>query len=239
MTTYKAKSSLLGKLGIGGLVVTSLFAWQRMAFSAEQAVSIAAPQTDIPANGSHSAQAVFSGGCFWGVQGVFEHVRGVTQVLSGSSGGAANTAEYETVSGGDTGHAESVQITYDPTVVSYGQLLQVFFSVAHNPTELDYQGPDHGTQYRSAIFPLNDEQRQVATAYIKQLDNAHVFSSAIVTKVEPFKGFYRAEDYHQDFLYHNPDHPYIQINDLPKIKDLQRLLPKDYQEKPVLVSGAA
>jgi len=239
MKTEKRKSAPVGKLAIGALILTSVFAWQRMAYSAEEAVSIAAPKMDIPAGNSHSAQAVFSGGCFWGVQGVFEHVRGVTQVVSGYSGGAASTADYETVSTGETGHAESVQITYDPTKVSYGQLLQVFFSVAHNPTELNYQGPDHGTQYRSAIFPLNDRQRQVAAEYIDQLNKAHAFSAPIVTKLEPFKGFYRAEDYHQDFLVHNPDHPYIRINDLPKIKDLQRLLPADYQPNAVLVAPAS
>jgi peptide-methionine (S)-S-oxide reductase len=182
---------------------------------------------------------VFAGGCFWGVQGVFEHVRGVKQVAAGYSGGAASTAQYETVSGGDTGHAESVQITYDPTQITYGRLLQIFFSVAHNPTELDYQGPDHGTQYRSAVFPVNPEQRTVAQAYIAQLDKAHVFSQPVVTRVENFKGFYPAENYHQNFLVLHPDYPYIAINDLPKVTDLKKMFPDLYRNDPVLLKVAS
>jgi peptide-methionine (S)-S-oxide reductase len=173
------------------------------------------------------------------VQGVFEHVRGVTQVAAGYTGGAASTAQYETVSEGDTGHAESVQITYDPTQITYGRLLQIFFSVAHNPTELNYQGPDHGTQYRSAVFPVNPQQRTVAQAYIAQLDKAHVFSAPIVTRVEDFKGFYPAENYHQNFLVLHPGYPYIAINDLPKVANLKRMFPDLYRNDPVLLKVAS
>jgi peptide-methionine (S)-S-oxide reductase len=205
------------------------------AHAAEPAVVVPAPSVDEPVAGRHTETAVFAGGCFWGVQGVFQHVKGVTNAVSGYSGGAKGTAQYETVSGGDTGHAESVQVTFDPTQVSYGKLLQVYFSVAHNPTELNYQGPDHGTQYRSAVFPLDDEQRKVAQAYIAQLDAAKVFPKPIVTHVEAFKGFFPAEGYHQNFLTLNPDYPYIAANDLPKVSDLQRVFPAQYAAKPALV----
>ena len=179
--------------------------------------------------------AVFAGGCFWGVQGVFQHVKGVTKAVSGYAGGDKGSAEYETVSLGSTGHAEAVQVTYDPQQVTYGQLLQVFFAVAHDPTELNRQGPDTGTQYRSAVFPTGDEQATVAKAYIAQLDHAHAFQSPIVTRIEPGRAFYPAEDYHQDFLTRHPTYPYIVINDLPKIDDLKRLLPDLYRTDPVLV----
>jgi peptide-methionine (S)-S-oxide reductase len=206
-----------------------------MSFAAEPSVVIPAPAVDEPVAGRHTETAVFAGGCFWGVQGVFQHVKGVTNAVSGYSGGKKETAEYETVSGGSTGHAESVQVTFDPTQVSYGKLLQVYFSVAHNPTELNYQGPDHGTQYRSALFPLDDEQRKVATAYIAQLDAAKTFPRPIVTHVEAYKGFFPAEAYHQNFLTLNPDYPYIVYNDLPKVADLKKVFPAQYADKPVLV----
>jgi len=170
--------------------------------------------------------AVLAGGCFWGVAGVFERVKGVKEVVSGFSGGAKDTAHYERVSEGDTGHAESVKITYDPSVVTYGQLLKIYFAVAHDPTELNYQGPDHGTQYRSAIFYANDDQKRVAEAYIKQLDDLHIYRKPIVTQVTPLKGFYAAESYHQQYLDHNPDNPYIQINDMPKIAALKKEFPE-------------
>ena len=166
---------------------------------------------------------------------MFQHVKGVTNAVSGYSGGAKDTAQYETVSTGSTGHAESVQVTFDPTQVSYGKLLQVYFSVAHNPTELNYQGPDHGTQYRSALFPLDDAQRKVATAYIAQLDAAKAFPKPIVTHVEAYKGFFPAEAHHQNFLTLNPDYPYIVYNDLPKVADLKKVFPAQYADKPVLV----
>jgi peptide-methionine (S)-S-oxide reductase len=188
---------------------------------------------------AHSETAVFAGGCFWGVQGVFQHVKGVQKAVSGYAGGAANTAEYERVSEGDTGHAESVQVTFDPTQVSYGSLLQIYFSVAHNPTELNRQGPDSGTQYRSALFPVNADQQKVAQAYIAQLDAAHAYSKPIVTKLESYNGFYPAEDYHQDFLTEHPSYPYIVINDMPKVANLKQVFAQRYQEKPVLVKNGS
>jgi len=203
--------------------------------AAEPAVAIPAPAQDEPASGRHTETAVFAGGCFWGVQGVFQHVKGVTNAVSGYSGGRKDTAHYEEVGSGATGHAESVEVTFDPAQVSYGTLLQVYFSVAHNPTELNFQGPDHGPQYRSALFPLDDAQRKVATAYIAQLEAAKVFPKPIVTKVEAYKGFFPAEGYHQNFLTLNPDYPYIVYNDLPKVADLKKMFPARYAEQPVLV----
>jgi peptide-methionine (S)-S-oxide reductase len=182
--------------------------------------------------------AVLAGGCFWGVQGVFQHVVGVVSATSGYAGGAAKTAEYETVSTGRTGHAESVRVVFDPRKVSYGRLLQIFFSVAHDPTELNRQGPDTGTQYRSAIFPTDAGQARVAKAYIAQLNGAHVYGSPIVTTIEPGKKFYPAEGHHQNFLTTHPDYPYIVINDLPKIDDLRQLFPAQYASKPVLVASS-
>jgi peptide-methionine (S)-S-oxide reductase len=182
--------------------------------------------------------AVLAGGCFWGVQGVFQHVKGVSNAVSGYAGGDKKTAEYETVSTGRTGHAESVRITYDPRQISYGRILQIFFSVAHNPTELNRQGPDVGTQYRSAIFPTTTEQAQVAKSYIGQLNQARVFDAAIVTKIESGKEFFPAEDYHQDYLTRYPTNPYIVYNDLPKVDDLKRIFPELYRADPVLVASA-
>jgi len=204
----------------------------------EGAVQIPAPATDSPKAAGALQTAVLSGGCFWGVQGVFEHMRGVRKVVAGYAGGAQNTAEYETVSTGTTGHAESVQITFDPALVSYGEILRVFFSVVHDPTELNRQGPDVGTQYRSDIFYLNDGQKNVAQAYIAQLNGAKAFPEPIVTRVDAFKGFYPAEAYHQDFLIHNPQYPYIVYNDLPKIQNFRRVLPEYYQGQAVMVSDA-
>jgi peptide-methionine (S)-S-oxide reductase len=181
--------------------------------------------------GSDHDTAVFSGGCFWGVDAVFKHVKGVNKVVSGYAGGAANTAQYETVSTGTTGHAESVQVTYDPSKVSYDDLLKVFFFVAHDPTELNRQGPDSGTQYRSSIFYEDDAQKKMADDYIAQLDQKHAFSKPIVTKVVPFTGFYPAEDYHQNYLELHPDQPYILFNDLPKLEQFQKDLPSLYQQQ--------
>jgi peptide-methionine (S)-S-oxide reductase len=203
---------------------------------AEDARAVPAPALDEPAASAPASEvAVLAGGCFWGVQGVFQHVKGVTEAVSGYAGGDKKTAEYETVSAGATGHAESVQIAFDPRQITYGRILQIFFSVAHDPTELNFQGPDAGTQYRSAIFPANDEQARIAKAYIAQLDGAHAFDRPIVTTIEPGKNFYRAEDYHQDFLTRHPAYPYIVINDLPKIENLKRLLPDSYRAEPMLV----
>lgn len=185
------------------------------------------PTRDLAAAPSPSAQtAVFAGGCFWGVEAVFERVKGISDVVSGYAGGKKTTAHYELVSLGLTGHAESVQITYDPSRISYGQLLKVFFSVAHDPTELNHQGPDEGTQYRSSIFYTNDEQKQVALQYMQQLTDANLFRRKIVTKVVPLEGFYPAEGYHQNFLDRNPKHPYIVYNDLPKLAALEQAYPE-------------
>jgi peptide-methionine (S)-S-oxide reductase len=182
--------------------------------------------------------AVLAGGCFWGVQGVFQHVEGVTNAVSGYAGGDKKTAQYESVGSGRTGHAESVRVSFDPRKISYGRILQIYFSVAHDPTQLNRQGPDYGPQYRSAIFPANTEQARIAKAYIDQLNQARVYRAAVVTKIEPNKEFYAAEDYHQDFLTRHPSHPYIVFNDLPKIDDLKRLFPEVYRPDPVLVATA-
>lgn len=185
------------------------------------------PATDIPAaQAGTQATAVFAGGCFWGVEAVFEHLKGVSSAVSGFAGGEARTAHYETVSTGSTGHAESVKVTYDPSQITYGQLLKVFFAVAHDPTEKNRQGPDWGTQYRSAIFYANGDQKRVAEAYIAQLNNAHVFKHTIVTEVAPLKAFYPAEAYHQHFLERNPHHPYIEVNDMPKLDELKKQFPE-------------
>jgi len=192
---------------------------------------------DDPLAAGPARTAVLSGGCFWGMQAVFEHVRGVERVWAGYTGGAASTAHYDEVSTGTTGHAESVEIVFDPSKVTYGQLLRVFFSVAHDPTELDRQGPDVGSQYRSEVWYANVEQRRIALDYIAQLERAHVFASPIVTRVDPLKGFYRAEAYHQDYLVRHPDQPYIVYNDIPKLASLERLLPAMYRTRPVLVAA--
>lgn len=202
----------------------------------EAPVVIPAPSTTLVESGS-SATAVFAGGCFWGVQGVFQHVKGVTRAVSGYSGGEAATATYEQTNSGTTGHAEAVEVTYDPSVISYSQLMQIYFSVAHNPTQLNYQGPDRGTQYRSTIFPLNDQQAAAAQSYIAELDGQDLFEGPIVTTIEPFKAFYAAEQYHQDFLTLNPTWPYIVIHDLPKIAALEALFPELYRDEPVLVGS--
>jgi peptide-methionine (S)-S-oxide reductase len=203
-------------------------------FGAEAPVLIAPPAVDNPKTAGPPQTAVLAGGCFWGVQGVFEHVRGVQKVLAGYAGGERSTAQYETVSSGGTGHAESVKITFDPAAISYGQILQIAFSVVHDPTQLNRQGPDVGTQYRSAIFYADEDQKRIAQAYIAQLDQAHAFARPIVTRVEPLKGFYAAEDYHQDYLIHNPTQPYIALYDLPKIENFRRTFPELYSGRPVL-----
>jgi len=176
------------------------------------------------------AKAVFAGGCFWGTQAVFERVKGVTDTTVGYAGGSAETATYDQVTTETTGHAESVEVVYDPSKITYGQLLRIFFSVAHDPTELNRQGPDVGTSYRSAIFYENDEQKRIAQAYISQLDTAKVFPAKIVTEVTPLKGFYRAEDYHQDYALHNPDNPYILVCDRPKVAGLKQQFPQLFQD---------
>ena len=229
--TFTWRRTLLGLAAASVIGQCSAFS-----FGAEDAVIIPPPALDETTQ-AHSETVVFAGGCFWGVQGVFQHVKGVKKAVSGYAGGAANTAQYERVSAGDTGHAESVEVTFDPSQVSYGTLLQIYFSVAHNPTELNRQGPDSGTQYRSAIFTQSSEQQRVAQAYIAQLDAAHSFSKPIVTKLESYNGFYPAEEEHQDFLTEHPTYPYIVINDLPKVEQLKQLYPDRYQDKPVLVKA--
>ncbi len=196
------------------------------------ATPVPSPTVDAALAASHGEQtAVVSGGCFWGIQAVFSHVKGVVNATSGYSGGSAQTANYETVSTGETGHAESVRVTFDPSQVTYGQLLRVFFSVAHDPTQLNRQGPDDGTQYRSVIFYANDEQKNIAEAYIAQLDKAKVYPQRIVTQVVPLKAFYPAEAYHQDYFAHHPNSPYIVFNDAPKVEHLK-------QEFPALYTGS-
>jgi len=200
--------------------------------------AIPAPFLDTPAAEATGTQtAVLAGGCFWGLQGMFEHVQGVTKVVAGYSGGTRETAHYEIVGTERTGHAESVEITFDPKRISYGQLLRLYFSVAHDPTELNRQGPDSGPSYRSEIFFLSPTQERIARAYVAQLSQANIFRGPIVTKIEPMKGFYEAEGYHQDFLIHNPNHGYIVRNDLPKIAALKRVYPELYKETPVMVTS--
>ncbi len=211
-------------------------AWQLASCAAEAPVIVPPAAMDNPKQPGALQTAVLSGGCFWGVQGVYEHVKGVQKVLSGYAGGDRSTAQYETVGTGTTGHAESVQITFDPAKVSYGELLRIFFSVAHDPTQLNRQGPDTGTQYRSAIVYSDDTQKNIATAYIAQLNQAGAFHRPIVTQVARLKGFYPAEGYHQDYLALNPSNPYIAYNDLPKIENLKRLFPDYYSDRPVLLA---
>src|ERR1700688_536734 len=218
---------------IGALAMTAFV--MAPALSAEDAVVIPAPASDIPASDGLQT-VVVSGGCFWGVQGVFQHTAGVASAVSGYAGGNKTTASYEMVSTGTTGHAESVQIKYDPQKISYGKILQIFFSVAHDPTQLNRQGPDSGTQYRSAIFTTSDEERKVVDAYIAQLNAANVYKKPIVTKVGPLEGFYPAEAYHQDYLTLHPTQPYIAYNDIPKVENLKKLFAANYVEQPTLVT---
>ena len=232
--------SIIDRVRSPGLLVAALLlaavAAKTMPAAAQEGLALPAPAVDLPSQAA-SEVLVVAGGCFWGVQGVFQHVKGVTQAVSGYAGGAQSTATYEQTNDGTTGHAESVQITYDPRQVTYGQMLQTYFSVAHDPTQLNRQGPDTGTQYRSTIFAANAEQAAVAKAYIAQLNQAGAFKKPIATTIEMGRKFYTAEKYHQDFLVRNPTHPYIVHNDLPKIENLKRLLPAMYRASPALVSG--
>jgi len=224
-------------LGIVCLIALAAGAWLASASAAESAVKLPPPAVD-PAVSAQQETAVFAGGCFWGVQAVFQHTKGVLNAVSGYAGGDKDTAKYEIVGSGRTGHAESVQVTYDPKQISYGKLLQVFFSVAHDPTQLNYQGPDHGTQYRSAIFYRDATQKQVAERYITQLEAAHAFRGKIVTQLTPLAGFYPAEDYHQDYATLHPDSGYIVAFDLPKLGNLKTALPEVYRDQPVLVASS-
>jgi peptide-methionine (S)-S-oxide reductase len=220
---------------IGALAITAFAVAPSLA--AEDAVIIPAPAADVPASDG-TQTVVVAGGCFWGVQGVFQHTAGVVNAVSGYAGGNKSTADYTIVSTGTTGHAESVQVKYDPKKISYGKILQIFFSVVHDPTQLNRQGPDSGTQYRSAIFTTSDEQKKVTDAYIAQLNAAKVYKKPIVTKVGPLEGFYSAEAYHQDYLTLHPNQPYIAYNDIPKVENLKKIFAEDYIEKPTLVSSA-
>lgn len=224
-----------GKIRRWGFVTSIAIAFAMLTIRPVMAQSVNPASLNGSAN-HPSATAVMAGGCFWGMDGVFKHVKGVTNVVSGYAGGSAADAQYETVSTGTTGHAESVEITYDPSIISYQQLLKVFFLVAHDPTELDRQGPDEGTQYRSAIFYDNENQKRIADDYIAKLNQEKKFSSPIVTEVVPLKGFYPAESYHQNFLELHPDNPYIVENDLPKLRELQAKFPQLYKPEPVVAT---
>jgi peptide-methionine (S)-S-oxide reductase len=229
---YKAAS-------VAFVAAASLAIFAQSPRAAESAVAIPSP-AENPANEATGPQkVVVAGGCFWGVQAVFQHLKGVTSAVSGYAGGSPMRANYDAVSTGLTGHAESVEVTFDPHVVSYGQILQVFFSVAHDPTELNRQGPDVGTQYRSEIFTQDEAQAALAKAYIAQLEKAGVYRQKIVTKIEPLKTFSAAEPYHQDYLVQHPNQPYIVYNDLPKVENLKRLFPDLYRATPKLVAGGA
>ena len=229
------KSPYIGR-GIAFVLIAGLVAWTAVRALGSRPpeapkMPFPAPAVDAPLAGAKSQQtAVFAGGCFWGIQAVFEHVKGVSSATSGYAGGHVKSPSYESVSMGVTGHAETVSIKFDPSQVTYGQLLMVYFSVAHDPTQWNRQGPDTGSQYRSVIFFTNEEQKSIAQAYIAQLDAAKVYSRPLVTKVEPFQAFYRAEDYHQDYLKNNPNNPYIVYNDLPKLENLKRVFPALYRQ---------
>jgi len=227
MNVRKLLTAVLASLAVLGL------GWIVASVGAESAVSLPGPALDNPKQPGRLQTAVLAGGCFWGLQGVFEHVRGVREVLAGYSGGSRLKAHYEEVGGGHTGHAESVQIVFDPAQLSYGELLQIYFSVAHDPTQLDRQGPDVGNQYRSNIFYADDTQKHIAESYIVQLDKEKRFARPIVTRLDELKGFYPAESYHQDYYLKNPHEPYIVFNDLPKISHLKELFPDYFRDAPV------
>jgi peptide-methionine (S)-S-oxide reductase len=223
-------AAAIGALGIAAFAIAPSRA-------AEEAVIIPAPATDVTAADGIQT-AVLAGGCFWGVQGVYQHTAGIINAVSGYAGGTKATANYNLVSSGSTGHAEVVEIKYDPKKISYGKILQIFFSVVHDPTQLNRQGPDTGPQCRSAIFTSNDEQKKIAEAYIAQLNAAKVYKKPIVTKIGPLEAFYAAEAYHQDYLTLHPNQPYIAFNDIPKVENLKKIFADNYIEKPTLVSNA-
>jgi peptide-methionine (S)-S-oxide reductase len=230
---------LSGVIGAAVVALPLIGVLSLMTAHSESATRIDPPVVDPPTSAGGAATAVIAGGCFWGIQAVYQHTKGVTNAVSGYAGGRKEDADYYTVGSGRTGHAESVQVTFDPRVISYGKILQIFFSVAHDPTQLNRQGPDSGTQYRSEIFPQNDMQRQVARAYIMQLDGAHAYPHKIVTKSDTDKmAFYPAEDYHQDYALKHPAQPYIVINDAPKVENLKKLFPDYFRETPVTVAAA-
>jgi peptide-methionine (S)-S-oxide reductase len=227
----KLREKLFRAVAFGGLVASlTLGSCSRANAGAHDAVTLPSPAVDLPrAAKPAKSTVVFAGGCFWGVQAVFQHVKGVAEATSGYAGGAADTAKYQLVSTGETGHAESVRVTFDPSQVTFGQLLKVFFSVAHDPTELNHQGADEGTQYRSVVFFTTPDEKRVTDAYVAQLDRAKVFPDRIVTQVVPLQAFYPAEAYHQNYATLHPDEPYIMFNDAPKVAHLQKLLPELYR----------
>jgi len=231
--------SSLARLGFAAALLLVTAYASRPAAAREDAVVIPPPAMDKPLNGEGTQTAVLAGGCFWGVQGVFQHTKGVVSAVSGYAGGAREDAVYETVGNGRTGHAEAVQIRFDPTQISYGKLLQIYFSVVHDPTQVNRQGPDVGRQYRSTIFAANDDQKTIAQAYIAQLNAAKVFAKPIATTIETGMPFYPAEGYHQDYLTLHPYQPYIAYNDIPKVENLKKMFAEVWREKPVLVRDAA
>lgn len=240
-TRFAGRNNALIRLASGALLLFGLIGVWTFVRAAEPATVIPPPALDAPKEaakrGAASLQTiVLAGGCFWGVQAVYQHVKGVSQAVSGYAGGTKETASYEIVSSGRTGHAESVRVIFDPVQISYGRILQIFFSVVHDPTQLNRQGPDTGTQYRSAIFYQGDAQKSIAQAYIAQLDKAAVFKRPIVTQINQLTGFYPAEPYHQDYATLHPNMPYIAFNDLPKVENLQRVFGDLYREQPILVS---
>jgi peptide-methionine (S)-S-oxide reductase len=230
LSRFTLCAAAIGALAISAVMIAP-------GFAAEDAVILPAPAMDAKASDGLQT-AVIAGGCFWGVQGVFQHTAGVVNAVSGYAGGPKSAANYSAVSTGSTGHAEAVQVKYDPKQISYGKILQIYFSVAHDPTQLNRQGPDSGTQYRSEIFATTAEQKQVADAYIAQLNAAKVFKKPIATKVGTLDGFFPAEAYHQDYLTLHPNQPYIAINDIPKVENLKKIFAQNYIEKPTLVSSA-
>jgi len=240
MDTKDTMRRFLGPITIAAVLTFALVGMPLMGARSESAVRVDPPTRDVAAAaGSGLQTAVIAGGCFWGIQAVYQHTRGVTNAISGYAGGTKETANYETVSYGRSTHAEAVEVTFDPSVISYGKILQIFFSVAHDPTQLNRQGPDHGPQYRSEIFPRSDDQRQIAAAYVAQLDAAKVYERPIVTKINAgVAPFYAAEDYHQDYALKHPTQPYIAINDAPKVENLKMMFPEMFRAEPVTVAQA-
>jgi peptide-methionine (S)-S-oxide reductase len=230
----------LGPIMLAAIITFALVGMPLIKARSESAVRIDPPARDVSAATGGLQTAVIAGGCFWGIQAVYQHTRGVTNAVSGYAGGTKETADYKSVSYGRSTHAEAVQITFDPSVISYGQILQIYFSIAHDPTQLNRQGPDEGLQYRSEIFPRNDEQRQVAAAYVAQLDAAKVYGRPIVTKIDNNNGtaFYPAEDYHQDYALRHPTQPYIAMYDAPKVENLKTMFPDMFRSQPVTVAQA-
>jgi peptide-methionine (S)-S-oxide reductase len=227
------KGLTMNVVAIGAVMAVALGAvLVRLPAHAQDTRVLPAPAVDMPAGPGGLQTVVLSGGCFWGVQGVFEHVKGVDKAVAGYAGGAQDTADYDSVSTGSTGHAESVQVTFDPKQISYGHVLQIFFSVVLDPTEVNHQGPDDGTQYRSEVFATSADQARVAKAYIAQLGVQKLFDKPIATRVDMLPAFYAAEGYHQDFLVRHPDYPYIVFNDMPKVAALKAAFPGDYRETP-------